>query len=219
MLKYIFVWQIIFLFMSISLSSQKSLKNIQPPSFDYNSSKFPLTNDENVDIMIMPELNTDSLLVEDEKNLKESPDMPFRFGFSYFVDYSLYDTGNWDELENGGRVWRLKIFCPKSYSINLIYNNFYMPDGATFFLYDSSKKYVLGAFTKLNNKKHGKFATDLIPGEICWLEYYEPPEVKGIGIIEISRIINGYKDIMNSEKESNIQIKKEKILSGSCNQT
>jgi lysyl endopeptidase len=62
------------------------------------------------------------------------------------------------EIECGG----LKLHSPSAYSINLIYDEFYLPPGATFFIYNQDKTEVIGAFTDFNNKEHGKFSTSPI---------------------------------------------------------
>lgn len=66
---------------------------------------------------------------------------------------------------------------------------------------------------------HNKFSTDLIPGEICYLEYYEPKNEKGKGIIEISKVIYGYIDILNYQETEILKksMNEEILLSGSCN--
>jgi hypothetical protein len=217
MLKNFTIFLILFFLIIPILIGQKSNKMIQQISINYNSYEFPLTEDINIDVKIMPVVNTDSLLLDDEKNLKEFPDLPYRFGYSHSVALTLKNVGTWDELKDGGRIWRLKIYCPKAYSINLIYNKFFLPEGSFFSIYDSSKKFILGAFTSQNNKKHSKFATDLLPGEICYLEYFEPFKVKGEGIIEISNIIHGYKDIIIESYDQEKYSKDIILQSGDCN--
>jgi len=47
-----------------------------------------------------------------------------------------------------------------------------MPDSATLFVYNDDKSEVLGAFTSLNNKPHGKFSIQPITGSAVTLEYF-----------------------------------------------
>ena len=42
------------------------------------------------------------------------------------------DAGYWHTLENGDRLCQLTIVCPKALSINLLYDKFWLPDGAKF---------------------------------------------------------------------------------------
>ncbi|MFK7907777.1 MAG: GEVED domain-containing protein, partial [Chitinophagales bacterium] len=119
------------------------------------------------------------------------------------------------ELANGDRIWRLQIHCPEARSINLTYSDFYLPKGASFYLYNPSRSKVLGAFTHYNNHASRTFATNLIEDPTSILEYYEPAAVKGKGNITIDRIVHGYRFIRSIEAEAN----QEKGFndSGACN--
>jgi hypothetical protein len=91
----------------------------------------------------------------------------------------------------------LRIFSPDALSINLLYNSFWLPSGAKFFIYSEDRKQHIGAFTSRNNKG-GKmdnpgFATDLLYTNSIVLEYYEPLDVIENGIISIYKVISGYR--------------------------
>ncbi len=143
--------------------------------------------------VMTPPIELQRLLAEDE--VEKSEGMPFRFGAPFDVYYTLNNSGSWETLTNGDRVWRLRIQSPGAFSINLIYSHFYMPEGAKFFIYSEQNDMVLGAFTSQNNKPWPEFGTAPIKGESCVLEYYEPAAVAGQGIIDVSRIVHGYKDV------------------------
>ncbi len=150
---------------------------------------------KNIPSVTTPPIDAATLKAEDEREAAEG--MPFRFGFGFDVEYSLDNSGTWEELADDGRLWRLRIESPRAYSINLIYGEFWLPPGAQFFIYSEDKKMVIGAFTEDNNKEHGQFATGLVKGPVSILEYYEPLSVRGTGAITISRIIHGYRNIFD----------------------
>ena len=75
------------------------------------------------------------------------------------------------------------IAAPNAYSINLLYNEFWLPDGGRLFIYNDDRSMVLGAFTSANNKDHGKFATGPVRGDTSILEYYEPTYVEMRGVV------------------------------------
>jgi lysyl endopeptidase len=208
----ILILSVLFLYNTTEIMAQKAIRNIKPPSFKYQSQLSPLTSDKNIDEIVMPAINKDSLLKEDEKIYKRDPMSPFRFGYKFEKKININNSGKWDSLENGDRIWRIKIICPGAYSINLIYSQYVLPEEAYLFLYNNTKDYALGAFSKKNNKPGRKFATDLIPGDTCWLEYYEPRKVAGQGIIEISKIFHGYVDIMHFNKNKIIKNVKDDII-------
>lgn len=109
------------------------------------------------------------------------------------VNLTLENSGNWETLYNGDRVWRLAIQSRHAQGLTILYSNFYMPKGATFHIYNEDKSQVLGAFTSINNKSVREFATGVVGGEVSYLEYYEPANVRGEGIIDISAVGHGYR--------------------------
>ncbi len=137
-----------------------------------------------------------ALLAEDEIE-QATKDVPYRFGFPFDVHYNLSNSGTWETLPDGTRMWRLRIESKGAYSINLIYDDFWLPEGAKFFVYNADRSMVLGAFTNKNNKDHGKFSTGLVKGDVCILEYTEPKGVKAPGRLSIERIVHGYRNLFN----------------------
>lgn len=151
--------------------------------------------------MRMDPVDVDQLLAQDSVERKLG--LPLRFGYPFEVNYTLENSGEWQDLPDGGRVWRLQIEVPEAYSTNLLYDEFYLPEGAQLFLFNADGSMRLGAFTSKNNKIHGKFATGLLKGPICNLEYFEPAEVRGQGIISISRVVHGYRNVFDREVRKN----------------
>lgn len=146
----------------------------------------------------MPAIDIAAMEAEDAIN--DAKGSAYRFGAELSVDLTLNNSGTWETLANGDRIWRLAIYSKKAKTINLIYNQFHMPQGAKFYLYNPEKTQLLGAFIDANNKEHGKFSTGLIKGATTVLEYYEPVEVAGEGIIAIGRVVHGYRGFFNPEK-------------------
>jgi len=105
------------------------------------------------------------------------------------TDINLQNAGEWMDLENGGRLWRLKITAPGVEGMTLLYDDFHLPADAKFFLYTENEKQVLGAFTAANNKASGKFSTATTYGESVYLEYHEPPIVSEQPRISINKVL------------------------------
>ncbi len=143
----------------------------------------------------MPRVDVAALLAED--SIEQGKGIPYRFGFPFEVDYDLDNSGTWENLDDGGRLWRLRVECPGAYSINLLYDRFWLPQGAKLFIYNEDRSYVIGAFTERNNKEHGKFATTLVKGEVSILEYYEPAGADEPGVISIERVVHAYRNFFD----------------------
>ena len=142
---------------------------------------------------IMPLFDLAALRAEDAVN--DLSKGPFRFGYNHYVSLNPANSGTWTALPNGDRLWQLGIKSPNALSINLAFDDFYMPKGASLFVYNSTKDFVIGAFTYADNQKDNAFATDLIPGEAIVLEYYEPAEVINQGRINLFRVTHGYRGV------------------------
>lgn len=161
-----------------------------PNSFSHPSMK------DSVAIVVMPPVNVDSLLKADASSELNS----FRFGHAFDVNMGLYNTGTWDTLRNGDRIWRLMIRSKSAFSINLIFDEFWLPDGASFFVYSEYGSVILGAFTAdVSNNPYNKFSTDLVKGDAVVLEYYEPAEVTG-ATINVGKVIHAYRDMFDNKK-------------------
>lgn len=145
-----------------------------------------------VPVKILPEINVQALLAEDEQNQGKA--VPFRFGKDIDVYYNLMNSGVWETLENGDRLWRLKIESQNAHSLNFICNQFFIPDGARLFVYSADKSVVRGAYTSKNNNAQYSFANAPIASSSIVLEYLEPANVVGQGRININKVIHGYRD-------------------------
>lgn len=196
-MKHFFLSLILF---SISISSFSQISHGGIPySFQNNLlTTVSIFTNQNIDV---------TALIEEDAITDLHKDISPRFGKIVPVNLSLTNSGTWETLASGDRIWRLTIKSPNAVSINLNYDAFYLPNNATFFIYNA--KTTLGAFTKENNKSHGKFATTLLKGDQITLEYYEPASEMGNGIIQISSLIHGYRGFYNKQKAFG--------SSGSCN--
>ena len=198
--KLFFQLLIINIFLTVSISAYTQIsKGGTPPSFSVSSLE------DSVYTFQTPQVNIDSLLTVD--SLESINEKIFRFGHAIDVDMGLNNSGTWDTLQNGDKIWRLKITSPSAFSINLIYDDFWLPDGAQFFVYSEDKTMILGAFTpEVSNNDYYQFSTDLVKGDAIVLEYYEPSYANG-GKINVSKVIHGFKDMFKSGHGG----------SGSCN--
>lgn len=80
----------------------------------------------------MPLFDSTPLLAEDEavNNL----DIPFRFGKGFDTNLSLKD-GKWTNTSSG-RIWSLKVTSRGAYSINFIFDELHLSEGAELSIYN-----------------------------------------------------------------------------------
>ena len=189
---------IVFLMIGISVIAQISTKQL-PYSFSQKDFE------KNIPSFETPSIDISHLLKEDEA--EQGKKTPWRFGKEIEVDLNLSNSGTWETLPDGDRIWMLNIVSKGAYSIHLIYQEFFMPEGATLHLYNSSRTSVIGGFTSANNRPSRKFATGLVKGESCILEYFEPKEHLDEGVISISKVIHAYKNIFGQKNKPNKPVK------------
>ena len=64
------------------------------------------------------------------------------FGYENITNYSLENSGTWRTTEDGDRVWKIKFSSPGALSMNVIFNDFFIPNGASVHLYNKGNFYV-----------------------------------------------------------------------------
>jgi PKD repeat protein len=111
------------------------------------------------------------------------------------VDFDMSSAGSWDILEDGTKVWRLRITSEGAEALSLYYSDFSLPEGSQLFLYNENKSQVAGAFTSDNNQDGGYFSTRIIQGETTTLEYIQPPHVTGTPVLDIYKLSWFYRGV------------------------
>ncbi|MCX6199069.1 MAG: T9SS type A sorting domain-containing protein [Bacteroidetes bacterium] len=119
------------------------------------------------------------------------------------TNITLHNSGVWNDLPDGSRVWRVKITSANALALVPLFDRFYLPQGATLHVYMPGKQEVLGAFTHDNSTEVRAFCSGIIHGETCIVEYNEPSEVKGKGIISINQIGHAYRWITPLTRSAN----------------
>lgn len=164
----------------------------------------------NVTPVFMEEIDLATLEAEDLIN-DARWDVPWRFGTELLVDLNIQNSGIWDVLENGDRIWRLNIISPGANTLNFIFEDFYLPPGATLYLYNNEKTDLLGAYTSTQNRSDNKLGTWFVDGENVWLEYYEPQSQRSKGRLQLSKVVHGYRSVAQSIAQRGLND------SGACN--
>jgi hypothetical protein len=194
-LKYTFVILTFLLFVN-GLKAQ-----VQPFSFD----KVGLV--EKVPTKTFPIPDIDALLAEDELNAHK--DIPYRFGYKYQTNLSIYNSGVKEVMKDGSILWRVGISCPEAYSINFILEDYQVMPGTVMYIYSADKSYVIGPYTSKENNPEKMLGTDLVRGGEAVVEMYIPFYNAGNLMPRITTVTYGYKDVFALAKGFG--------TSGSCN--
>lgn len=120
---------------------------------------------------------------------------PYRYGINLPADFSPENSGDWLDLSDGGRLWRLTVQGEGALALSACFDRFHLPAGAKLFLYNMDKSKVIGAFTQKNNTPQGYFATELLSGDQVTFEYYEPKGTTANPDLHISEIVYAYRGV------------------------
>ena len=118
----------------LGLFTSSSFDQISEGGIPYS---FNANINQQVERVTMPAVNVAALLAEDE--IEQSKGLPYRFGFPMDVNYNLNNSGTWTNLPGGAKLWRLNIFSSGATTINLIYNDFWLPQGSKFYIYNQNQ--------------------------------------------------------------------------------
>lgn len=125
----------------------------------------------------------------------------FRFAYKFMTDYTPENSGIRFTLPDGTKVWRLGIRSEDALSINIMFSEYHLPEGARVFLYNSDQSEVLGSFNHLNNSERGILPVAPVQGNELIVEYQEPAEVAFPGKLAIGEVNHGYRNLRISEPQ------------------
>jgi hypothetical protein len=161
--------------------------------------------------MLMKNFDLNRIKTEDAKNDSDKS-KPWRFGYELKVNLGLENSGVWDELPNGDRIWRINIISVGAKTLNFIFDTYKIPKGATVYLYNNNRSDLLGAYTNIFNRPDQMLGTWMVQGDNVWIEYFEPAAVAGQGKLNVAKVIHGYRSVTDAQIQQKID------ESGDCNQ-
>lgn len=147
----------------------------------------------------LPALNMKKIKAEDLATANEN--RLELFSRYHYVGLNTQNSGSWFTMPNGDKMWRLKISAKDAMAIHLVYDQFFLPEGSVMYIYNEDYSDIIGGYTSLNNKKSGVFATGVVIGESCIVEYYRPAEVIGNATIQINKVGHAYRWISKASQE------------------
>lgn len=118
-----------------------------------------------------------------------------RYGYVKEVNWGITNSGVWDELPSGDRIWRINIISTGAESMNLIFDNYQIPEGGTVYIYNDDHSNLIGAYTDRFNNSSRSLGTWLVKGDSIWVEYFEPATSVGKGQLHISKVVHGFRPL------------------------
>jgi V8-like Glu-specific endopeptidase len=101
-------------------------------------------------------------------------------------------NGTWDWVSDGTRIWRLGIRGKGARALGIVFNRYFLEEGARLFLYDPMNKMVLGAYTRTNNKSSAVLPVSYLPGEEVIIQLEVPMDLNDYGELQIGTVRFAY---------------------------
>jgi subtilisin-like proprotein convertase family protein len=163
---------------------------------------------DEVAVLELEAIYPDLLLAEDEA--KDAGAKLLRCAVPAKLEVSPDSYGTWEDLPDGGQLWRLRIYSPNATDLSFGFFGFQLPAGATLHVIGADGVYYRGPYSDLDHKTHRQLWTPVVPGERAVIELYVPPQATFTPELELTRVLRGYRDLFGKA----IGISKQQ---GACN--
>lgn len=139
-----------------------------------------------------PAVDDIRLMAEDAEQLATGVKGPLRFGVNHDTDLSMENSGTWGSDGDGTSVWRMRLHCPGAKSINLVFGEFVIPEGARVFAWNAAGD-VVGAFTQASSGGQRSMGLAPLAGDLITVQYERPVGVQGEAALRITQVTHGYR--------------------------
>ena len=124
------------------------------------------------DLVVMPAVDNQKMRnmysVTNQNRLKS-----FHFAHSFDVSLTAKNSGKW-YTDGEVNIWQLRIRSSGAYSLNLILDQYNLPENARLFLISAKTGEIKGAYTSANNSDAQVFAIEPLEGDELLVQYEEP---------------------------------------------
>jgi hypothetical protein len=117
---------------------------------------------------------------------------PYRFAERVDVTLRATEQGRWERLEDGSRLWRLRLHSPGALSLSLHLSRFSLPEGAALWLYDPQGDLIQGPLGATHGRPWGQLWSPLVWGSDLVLELALPAGAPAPEL-EIGGVYHGFR--------------------------
>jgi hypothetical protein len=157
-------------------------------------------NSEHIPRLLLPEINSDSILATD--TCQSCADL-YGFDISYQTDF--WGACSREVVDKNGiqlGIYRLLVSQPTAEGLHVIFDRFKLADDETMFIYglnDTSR--ILGAYSNANNRVNNTFTSNIIYGGDIVIEVNKknPTDFDNRGYLGISKFIYVFEDRLDFE--------------------
>lgn len=192
-------YSLLFVFLGVVFYTQAQISQGGTPlSFAKNH----LT--ESVEFISLAAPDMEKVRAEDQE--LDTKSGKYRCGIVLPVNISPENSGTWDILPDGSKIWRVMIASNGCQGLELFFDKYRLPKGVQLFVYSPQKDVVLGAFTEFNNINDETMAIQMLPGEVSVVELNIPADVNEADFLRINEIGYTYRGWQDNSKVQSCEV-------------
>lgn len=133
-----------------------------------------------------------SVVIAQDNIADQDKSMPWRYGIQRDVSVDIFTHGEWTELADGTRLWRMALRSPGALNMSLNFSDFYIPVGGQLQFYNAAQ-------TDWSKVHHGKgannreFGSWIIEGDAIVIEYLAQANTQELPRLHLQSLIHGYR--------------------------
>ena len=155
-------------------------------------------NSKGIEVFEVPMIDVERLTLEDTDNKVEK--RPYSFGVGIDVSCSL-NNGKWISVE-GGRLWMVELKSDNAQSLNLFFDELYLPTNGELYVMNSDKTELFGPVKQEYIPASGSFLTETMIGSSTRVYLFEPENQYGESRLHIKQVVYGYRRSKLGDEQS-----------------
>ena len=176
-------------FLALSLvAGVASARPTTPP----RSAAHDLLDVGSIDRLATASVDVLTLLAQDAS--RQGP-APLRVAYAMPLRLGLEDAGTWEDLSDGGRVWRLRIDSPGAVFLSFKFAELTLPEGAELHFVSVKRDYYDGPYVRRPARPTRRFGSPMVPGDAAVIELFLP-EHAGPARLTLESVSHGYRDTL-----------------------
>lgn len=156
----------------------------------------PLSQVESVSFAALDRAKVDAQDVDDEIR-----GLPPRFAIPHALKVTPSRAGTWERIDASTSLWRYHVKTPDATSLNIGFTRFWLPQGASLFLYSPDGRKVLGPFTDADNRASRQYWTPVLHAAELVVEVTLPTAQVDALELEIGQVGQGYRGFGSNEED------------------
>ncbi len=149
--------------------------------------------------IVLTGFDLDKVLEESLTEDAISGKKPFRFAWNYTLEFTPENSGEWTEMSDGTKIWRLHLSSPGAFDINVDFNRYQLNTGSMVFIYPPDQSYYFGGFNQQNNSESKYLPTNFVSGDEIVIELQVKSGISDYGFLQIGSLAHAYIDVFGKK--------------------